>query len=303
MLKRYSVAIAGSTQNTKQCAEVLFTDERFELTSIITPVPKVIGRKQELTSNPLHAFAEEKNIAVVLVEKKINEKTQKQVAALPHPDFLLVVDFGYLIPDWLLTWPTTAPLNIHPSLLPRWRGSSPGQYVLLNGEKESAVTLMVMDEQLDHGPIITQLQFMVEEKWTQTEYYAESFKLICAELPGLMTKFAEGKLVATPQPEISPTPIAGRFQREDGFVSWSVLQEALAGGSAMPDEKLTAQKLYNMTFALQPWPGIWTLITTPTGEKRMKILDVDLVNGKLELLKVQLEGKNITSWNEIKNTL
>jgi len=298
MLKRYSVAIAGSTQNTRLCAEALAADERFEITSILTPTPRVIGRKQLVTHNPLHAFAVEKNIAVVLVEKKINGDVQQEISALVEPDFLLVVDFGYIIPNWLLAWPKIAPLNIHPSLLPRWRGSSPGQFVLLNGEKESAVTLMVMDAQLDHGPIITQLPFSVEEKWTQTEYYAKSFALICEKLPALMTQFAEGTLVTTPQPEESPTAVAGRFQREDGFVSWSVLQEVLAA-----DNTPLAQKLCNMIFALQPWPGVWTLVPTQNGEKRLKILDVDLVEGKLELLKVQLEGKNITSWNEIKNTL
>jgi methionyl-tRNA formyltransferase len=309
----YTLSIAGSTSHTVQCAEALLNDGRFQINWILTPPPKPIGRKQVLTKNALHRFAEERNIPVLFVEKKIDSEVESKIKNFTQPDLLLVVDFGYLIPGWLLKWPKIAPLNVHPSDLPKWRGSSPGQFVLLFGEKESAVTLMVMGAGMDTGPLVWQKKFLVQPEWTQTEYYRFSFDLISRDLAEKISAFAEGILSPTPQPTDSPTPIARRLTKDDGFITWPTLKSALMGQST---ENADASELLrqvfnqvgswnttivNATRGLAPWPGVWTIVQTTKGGKRMKVLEVTLADQKIELLNVQIEGQEIASWDQVKS--
>jgi len=316
--KTYSIAIAGTTSRTVQVAQTLLNHPDFTIPYIITPQPKHIGRKKTITQNPLHFFAKKNNIPVVLIDKKLDNDVKKMIGQISfadkqsndqtvnQPDFLMVVDFGYLIPQWLLKISKIAPLNIHPSALPRWRGSSPGQFVLLHGETKSAVTLMVMDDKLDQGPIIHQEFFDVDPDWTQTEYYQHSFDLICGVLATKIQDFAqkilEGECIETAaqvQPLLSPTPVAGRLTKSNGFVKWKDLQ------AAMNSNKTFATKIEQMTRAFNPWPGVWTLVSTAKGEKRMKILrcNIEESSHKLILDVVQIEGKSVGKWNEVKNVV
>lgn len=323
--KPISIAIAGSTQYTRWCAETLATDPDFSITHILTPTPRLIGRKQTLTQNPLHAWAIANNIPCSLIGERADQTIRAALLTLPKPDILLVVDFGYFIPKWLLEWPVVGPLNIHPSALPRWRGSSPGQFPLLYGDDTSAVTLMIMNEAFDAGPLLQQIPFMVDPNWTAQEYYQHAFKLITQQLPTLLKEFATGQLSPTPQPEESPTPVARKLNRDDGFVSWSLFQRLIAGtqvpdqcdfhdvSPALLDTFSATGNIYLVVErairALSPWPGIWTEVPTAVGRKRLKILssrlehDAEIINYTLTPYQVQLEGKQPTYWNQIKGTL
>ena len=315
--KIIGVSVAGSTERTVQVAQVLLESPDFQVPWVLTGGPKLVGRKQVLTPNPVSVWATRRQIPIIQIEKKITDQIKTEVQAQPAVDVLLVVDFGYLIPAWLLELPKLAPLNIHPSKLPRWRGSSPGQFVLLYGEKNSAVTLMIMDSALDHGPILTQLPLAVENSWTQTDYYQKNFDLIAAQLPSLISQFALGQLKTTTQPDQSPTPVARRLIRDDGFIEWQSLQIAMQS-SATPDQTklnplLTAAASAHPSLAtliscacraLSPWPGVWTVVPTAQGERRMKILACRCSEkNQLILETVQLEGKQLMSWNKIKQAI
>lgn len=309
-----TIAIAGTTTRTLSCLETLYNDPRFEVVWVLTPSPKPIGRKQLITPNTVDTFAKEHSIQTFLIDSKLTTELQnalqQQVAQKPI-DFLLVVDFGYLIPTWLLSLPKVAPVNIHPSALPKWRGSAPGQFSLLYGDRESAVTLMVMNEKFDGGPIIAMLPFTIEPSWTTSEYYAHSFSLITPKLGDLLAGYAQDK-VSTQQPELSPTPTAKRITKEEAFVPWEYLQAAMSGKSstettglaplltqALEKHQSPSHMLEAAVRALHPWPGIWTLLPTKDGQKRMKIHSVRVVGEKLLLEKVQVEGKNSTQFSEI----
>lgn len=297
---RYTVAVAGSTHRTAQVAKTLFEDPRFEISLIVTPRPRPIGRKRILTKNPLHAFAEDNALPTLLVDQKLEstlkEKLEKNFARTPF-DFLLIVDFGYWIPKWLLDLPRIAPLNIHPSLLPRWRGASPGQYVLLHGDVESAVTLMVMNEFFDEGPVVAQLPFTVNPAWTQTEYYQHAFDLMCAKLADLMEQFAQGKLKAIAQPKISPTMLADKLTKEEAFREWLVIKKAMTDGEQ-------ARELERACRAYHPWPKLWTKIPTSQGEKRMILHQCSVdAEGKFVLQEVQIEGYTRKPWGDISHLL
>lgn len=229
---KISIAIAGSTAHTVSIAKTLASDERFSIAWVLSPTAKPVGRKQLLTKNPLAIWAENQQLPTISVTQRIDQKVKNDINMLNSDiDILLVVDFGYLVPRWLLELPTVAPLNLHPSKLPEWRGSSPGQAVLLSGTGTSAITLLQMDEQLDHGPIIHQLGFAVQPSWTQTEYYQTAFAAVLPTLADLIAAFvAENKddqksIAANTQPDQSPTPIARELSKNDSFLPWELLQQ------------------------------------------------------------------------------
>ena len=348
----YQVAIAGSTKYSQQAAAALAADSNFSVPYVITPTPRHIGRDQKLVNNPLHQWAEQEKLPSFLINKNLEEAIFTDFRQdKPEIDFLLVLDFGYFIPRWLLVLPKIAPVNIHPSLLPKWRGSSPGQFALLFqdfsqnyfaqqlGGKQSAVTLMLMNNLFDQGPIIQQLPFMIEDNWRQSEYYDYAFNLICPRLADLLNNFAQGKIVSRKQPLAASTPIARRLNKEDSYVDWEFLQqlnnnqekasieqkkEAQNKLNDSPEaifqngpllmnlladplisSSLEAQKqlLVNAAKAFWPKPGLWTTIKTKKGQKRLKLLKLKLQDKDLVLEMVQVEGQQPASFQQIKNLL
>jgi len=312
----YSIAIAGTTKRTRQCAQSLLESDLFNISWVLTPIAKPIGRKQVITPNPLDNFASENGIITVWVDSKINQETQIEINKLERPDFLLVVDFGYIVPNWLLEVPRISPLNIHPSELPKWRGSSPGQFSILFNDKKSAVSLMVMDKKLDHGPIIHQDLFDINPTWNQEEYYQHAFDLICNNLDKKIANFAANQYLVIKQPEESPTLTAKNISKNETFVPWEYIQASMKGlhpsdlsdlskllQNAYKSNKNLALTLERASKAFNPWPNLWTIIQTNQGQKRMKIIDSELNENKLILNTVQIEGKNLSKWNEVKNSI
>jgi methionyl-tRNA formyltransferase len=338
---RINIAIAGTTKYTLMCIETLIKDSRFKIQWILTPSPKKIGRQQTLTSNPVHAWANAQKIPLVLVSQKIDSATQEKILALnqQYPvDLLLVVDFGYYIPRWLLNLPARNTLNLHPSALPKWRGSSPGQFVLLSGEKESAITLMELISQMDAGPIIKQLSFPVEDTWTSVDYYQHSFNLATQNLGNWLTDYNNGELKPKDQPTISPTPMAHKLSKLDAFVPWPILKLMLSADPQSPDTEqlsntLNKKRLLSKLLeqlspaqwpelierasrAFTPWPLLWTKIPTAKGEKRMQILSCDIntnkntkstqvvnLQNRLKLKQVKIEGQQTASWEQVRNAI
>ena len=292
----YSVAVAGSTHNSLILAQSLQSSGNFSLELIITPQPKPSGRKQLPVENPLLSWAKIKNLKTILIDNKI-EKKYFDDNLYSRPDFLLVVDFGYILAEWLTAWPKVAAVNVHPSALPRWRGSAPAQMVLLHGEPVSAVSLIQIIAKLDSGPIVSQYPFTVGTNWTQTEYYQHSFELMAQKLPDDLELLAQGKITPKPQPSDSPTPLARKIQKSDAFVAWFEVQQAMVGGQ-------NAIKLERAVRAYHPWPSLWTNLPTKKGESRLKILSVHLdKQQQLVLDQVQIEGQQPALWNQVKNNL
>ena len=238
--KTYRLAVAGSTHHSQKIAETLAKHRAFDLTWVLTPPPKKVGRQQTLTINPLAEWAKKQKITTFLVPDNLKSLQLKKQIRAQEVDILLVVDFGYYIPDWLLTFPHINTLNIHPSLLPRWRGSSPGQLAILFkdfdrpwqgktiGGQQSAITLLTVSKDLDAGNIILQKKFMIEDDWTLAEYYRQAFELINKGLANNILKFIEGQQKAIAQPKQSPTPFAQRLSKTDAYISWSRLKKLLS---------------------------------------------------------------------------
>ncbi len=338
-MTKHSIVIAGSTEHTCLCAEALLQSGSWDILAVLTPRPKPVGRKKEIVLNPLHEWADLHNLPVILVADKISSNTKSHLAeALDGvaPDVLLVVDFGYFVPNWLLAWPKVAPVNIHPSTLPLWRGSSPGQFAVLSGAQDSAVSLIHMNSALDQGDLYYQLPFAVDPDWTAGAYYEHAFSLVAAQLSQLLTTIADGSAERKPQPIASPTPTARKLTKLDGFLSWETMAPCLQAAAADApadytaavtaalaaaeatfaenpvahslltvvcshlDSKYHSLCLHLAVHALSPWPRVWTLLPTIQGPKRMQILSTIWTDGKLQLETVLVEGKTAASWRETK---
>jgi len=317
---RLRVGFCGTGEYSVKCAEGLFTDltgkdetkSLFEVKWVVTPSPKPVGRRQTLTPSPLDQWAAAQNITAYHVEDKLSA-LRERLAAAPEIDFLVVVSFGYLIPSWLLELPKIAPINVHPSALPLYRGSSPGQFVILYGETESAVSIMKMNTKFDQGSVISQLPLAVSPLETQASYYDRAFELAQLKLPQVLREYAEGRLEqaqAAPPPD---SPLARRLTRDDGYVSWELVEQARGGVSSSPlltkprylgpvlaelvarqPDLTPADLLDRAVRALTPWPGVWTTVPEYKGKKsvRLKIHSGKINHNQYTLHLVQYEGEN-----------
>lgn len=305
----FRIGVCGTTERTVLAAASLLSDPRFAIAWVVTPSPKPVGRKQVLTPNPLESWARQNRLPVFPVEKSLTPLRESLTLA-PPVDFLLVVDFGYLVPDWLLSLPGIAPINLHPSDLPQYRGSSPGQYALLYGQTDSAVCIMRMTAGFDEGPIIARLPFTIDAKETAASYYRKAFALAAARLPQTLVDYAANRQ-EEPQNSKSDLTIAKRFSRQDGYIPYSLIQAAQTGAIAAetalaelsPILQEVRQRQPQMTLAtliertvraLSPWPGVWTVKPEHKGqtEVRQKILAAHLDSqGKLILDRWQYAGK------------
>lgn len=318
-MKKITFALAGSSTHTLLASQELFNNPLFTCQWILTPQAKVIGRKQILTANPVDLFAKAQKLPTIYVDHKITEENQAQIEKLPSIDFLLVVDFGYIIPDWLLKIPKRVALNIHPSALPQFRGSSPGQYTLLYGYQTGTVCLIKMEKSLDSGAIYYKLNFPIKKTATSADYYEKSFQLIAKELPNLLRQIYQDKLEAQIQPDITNLIIAKKINKEDAYLDFQLLLKLIGlkntdkWDTQKPtllnqillanDHKNWPQVIERACRAFNPWPRIWTYLPTHKGKKRMQILNCSIQGQRLILDLVQVEGLEKSKFNQIKNII
>lgn len=321
-MTRISVGLAGSSERALLCAQVLSKNDNFDLLWLITPCAKPVGRERKITPNPVQTWAESVGLSTLLVDGglDLNLQTKLQSIQPKQPDFLLVVDFGYLVPVWLLTWPKLLPLNIHPSALPRWRGSSPGQFALLFADRKSAVSLIIMDKQFDSGQILAQIPFSIKTDWTQTEYYQTAFRLIADQLPELLIGVFAGKIKGKPQFRGPSAPLARKLLKNDAFIPWTIVEAAMTktppSAQKLVELKRDLTPLLRVAFdhqpdtnhplaelverairAFQPWPQVWTFLPAAKKKVRAKLLKAKLgKEGELILEKIQRDGQMPKNW-------
>lgn len=214
--------------------------ENYNVVAVYTRTDKPVGRGKQVTPSPVKLFAQAHAIRVEQPRSLRNGVEQKLVQAY-EPDLIVVAAYGMILPRAVLEAPARGCLNIHASLLPRLRGASPITYAILNGDAETGVSLMQMDEGLDTGAILTQRVIPLapdETTGTLTEKLAKlASQLVCDALPDYLA----GKLTPTPQDKAfaTMTPLVAK---EDGLMNWSK----------------SATFLERMVRAYQPWPTGYT---------------------------------------------
>jgi len=318
-----NIIFFGSTSDSVLVLEKLFTCHLSRVTchlsAIVTQPPTPIGRKKIITPTPVDSWAKEHTIPITSFEsdpKKPwlfqNEEDVVNTLSTFKPDLLISACYGVKIPQQIIGKAKFKGLNIHPSLLPRWRGADPVPWTILSGDQQTGVTVVTMTEQFDRGKIISQQKSPITDKdlpdFLRKTLFTYGADLLISSLPDYLSGINKG----TNQKSEHAT-YARRLTRSDGFIPWDHLQTAMEGGD-VPREKrngiLTSvlcplpSAITRAIRALSPWPGVWTLLRqgfggqAPLENKRLKILGAHMENEKLILDTVQLEGKKPVSWKQ-----
>jgi len=289
----------GSSKYSIPTLEVLLKHD-YKIIVVTTP-DKPAGRHLRLQANPLSFFAQ-KNDLVIIKLSKLDQRTLKKLAGTPprsqsaprrsspqNPLLGVCCVHGKIIPQTWLNYFEKGIINIHPSLLPKYRGSSPAQFALLNNEASTGITFIKMDEQCDHGPIIYQEKQPILPEDTAENIYSRLFALAAKKLPWVIENYSNGKLKPSSQ-DHSQASFTQRLKKEDGLIKKEDLKKALTN-------KKMAELIDRKRRALTPWPGIYTEISLGGKTKRLKILKTHLEKNKLVIDEVQLEGKRpVTFW-------
>ncbi len=186
-------------------------------------------------------FAEQHQLPALQFPKLKTDDAAQQLRAR-DADVFIVAEYGLLIPETVLGIPARGVLNVHPSLLPKYRGASPVQSALLNGDGETGVSVMLLDKEMDHGPVLAQERCVIDEHDTTPTLEAKLGRLGAALLIKTIPDWIAGKIQAREQDHTHAT-FCKKLSREDGRIDWSQ----------------SAEHIYRMWRAYLPWPGIFTM--------------------------------------------
>lgn len=267
----------------------LIDDRNIDVSLVVTQPDKPVGRKKIMTPPPVKILAEKAGIPIAQPPSlKQWEMPVKNI------DLGITAQYGLIIPKHILDAPQHGMINVHTSLLPKYRGASPIQSALIAGEIETGVTIMLMDVGLDTGPILLQKSLIIDKQDTYLTLDEKLATLGNEALLEAIPQYLNNTLKPFPQDETLATHCK-QFSREDGKIDWHQ----------------STQTIYNRYKGLTPWPGIWTT----WGTKRLKLLAVTPNNhhlnpglvaykdnqlligttdASLEILELQLEGKKAT---------
>ncbi len=258
---------------------------------VIASPDKPSGRKQVLTPPPVKVLAQRYNIPILQPEILANSKS---LITNYEPDLIIVAAYGKILPQEILDIPGRGALCVHPSLLPKYRGPSPIQYAILKGEKETGVTVMLMDTKMDHGPIVAQKKTVIGPNETSSQLHKRLGQLGAKLLIDTIPDWLAGNIQLRRQDEkrASYTKI---IRKEDGLIDW----------------KKSAKKIERQIRAFDPWPGTYTFwekemvkikdlkkAEKQKEKRRLKIIKAWLDKDKLVIEKVQPEGKKPMSFED-----
>jgi methionyl-tRNA formyltransferase len=216
-------------------------DAGHQVLAVYSQPPRPAGRGQKVQLSPVHAFAESKGIAVRTPRRLRAVEEQAAFAAL-DADVAVVAAYGLILPKPMLDAPRRGCLNIHASLLPRWRGAAPIQHAILAGDTETGITVMQMDAGLDTGAMLLAGRVPITDTTTGSSLHDALAGLGARLIVAALARLEAGTLSATPQPADGAT-YAAKLAREDGRLDW----------------RRPARDLERQVRALTPWPGTWFL--------------------------------------------
>lgn len=230
--------------------------EHYTVVGVVTQPDRPAGRGKRLTPPPVKAFALAEGLPVFQPEKLRRPEAVAQLQAW-QPDLIVVAAYGQILPPSVLEMPRYRALNVHASLLPRWRGAAPIEAAILAGDSVTGITLMLMDAGLDTGPILTQKQIYIGPEETAGELSERMAHVGADMLIEALPAYLSGELQPRPQPEEGVT-YAPRLSDDDARLDWHQ----------------PADMLHRRVRAFAPAPGAWT--TLPDGS-RFKILRATLL--------------------------
>lgn len=269
------VIFFGTPDVTIQILEDLKASGFLPMT-IVTNPDVAIGRHQVITPSPTKIWALEHNIPV-LQPAKIDAEFVEQIKGLT-PDLAIVVAYGKILPQTLIDIPTFGTINIHYSLLPKYRGATPVESAVLHGDTETGVCIQQMVYELDAGDIIASETVTIDPNEKAFELRARLNTVAGKMLINILPDLFENKI--TPIPQQGDISKCGKIKKEDGLITAEELK------SAESDTK-TARNLWNKFRAYTPWPSLYFF----HNNKRVKITEATFQNNQFIIQKVIPEGK------------
>ncbi|MBI2034006.1 MAG: methionyl-tRNA formyltransferase [Candidatus Liptonbacteria bacterium] len=257
---------------------------------VITNPDRPFGRKKIITPPPVKQLIANCQLPIEVLQPEDLKTISPRLSAL-EAEFFILAAYAKILPKEILQIPRLHVIGVHPSLLPKYRGPTPIQNAILNGEKETGVTLYLLDEKVDHGEIIAAASYKLDGNETYEKLMRKLAELGADLLLETIPEFIAGRLTPEKQDE-AVTTYTKKFTSQDGFVKPEILEAALAGENR-EQAKLIERKIR----ALNPEPGVWTYaiaLANPEAEKRekrVKLLEAELREDKLILKKIQIEGR------------
>ena len=268
----------------------------FRVHLVVTQPDRPKGRGLELVASPVKQSAIRLNLPITQPDKIKNNNEFRAQLSTVKPDAIIVVGYGRIIPQWMLDLPPMGNINLHASLLPKYRGAAPIQWAIAQGESVTGVTTMRIDAGLDTGDVLLQRELPITTDDTaetlSPRLAAVGADLMIETLSGLQA----GTITARPQ-DNSQTTLAPILEKEDGLVDFS----------------RSATEIFNRLRGFQPWPGAYTkfrdknlqIVKAQPANVALPRAELDVQanrllvgcghNTSLELLELQLEGKKHTS--------
>ena len=267
-----------------------------EVVGVYTRPDRPSGRGRAVAAPEVKRYAEENQLPVFQPASLRRDAAAVGELASLSPDAVVVAAYGLFLPESVFAGPSLGALNVHPSLLPKYRGPSPVAAAILNGDHATGVTIMKVDAGMDSGPIVAQRESVIGPEETTEELTPRLFREGGSLLAEVLPRWARGEIEARPQDDTVAT-VTSRLQREDGRIDWS----------------RPAEEIARTVRGYHPWPGAHTLwrgrglkVVSATGRERSPPAPVapgDVVtledgsiavgagDGLLRLRRVQLEGR------------
>lgn len=234
---------------------------KHELIGIITQPDRPSGRGRKLRASPVKKLTDKLSIPLYQPKRVSNSNFVEKIHKL-EPELIIVVAYGQLLKKNVLCCPSVACVNVHPSLLPKYRGAAPIQRAIINGEKQTGITIMLMDEGEDTGDIITQKTVEIEHEDSSISLKDKLSKIAAEMLLEVVDQASKKEdLRHTPQVHDEAT-YAPKITRKDGKIDWSE----------------SAESIYNLVRGTLPWPGAYTYYNG----KMVKIISCEIAESDLE---------------------
>ncbi|PIS22154.1 hypothetical protein COT50_03435 [candidate division WWE3 bacterium CG08_land_8_20_14_0_20_41_10] len=303
------IAFFGTSDRSVPILESLKTN--FDLVLCVTKEDVLIGRHQTPKEVGVKRWAKENGVKFVTINESLNKEREILIEQIKTSEAIVgvVADFGFIIPQEILAIFPKGIINIHFSLLPKYRGASPVQFAILNGDAQTGITYQLMEKTLDTGSTIHQITYPLNGTENSGELYKTLFNLSAEHLPQVINNYLEGKIKPKAQNgsqasyTYSPThPKNTYIYKEDAKINWN-------NGIQSIDATIRA---YN------PWPIAWTTLGEMQNAKNkmtcftqlknpkyaskvVKIYEAKIVDNKLAVEKIQLAGGKILSWKQFTN--
>ncbi|MFP4313123.1 MAG: methionyl-tRNA formyltransferase [Alphaproteobacteria bacterium] len=288
--KPLRIGFMGTPDFAKTALEKLVTSGHSIVCAYSQP-PRPKGRGHKLQKSPVHEYAEGQNIPVYTPQNFKGEEARTQFAA-HNLDVAVVAAYGLILPQEILDMPRYGCLNIHASLLPRWRGAAPIQYAIWKGDDKTGVTIMQMERGLDTGPMIAKKEIAITPQTTASNLHDDLAEIGGEMIVEVLEDLQQFGFLQSEKQDDNQSSYAAMLKKEDGIIDWHK----------------SAIEIDRQIRALNPWPGVWTIF----GDQRIKILEakpahensdiapgtvldkkghVACAQGVLQLITLQPEGK------------